>query len=592
MRISVIAKHPTWHTRALLEEAEKLSVDLSVQDISSKEEISGLGDIVIWRSASVSRNASQRSAAFQLLMKKRVFFNWATETLPQVTDKFFQQSYLKKKAPFIDPIPSFKFESKTALLCAIQDGIITYPFIQKPLRGAKGKGIHLITNSNDIESYCQVTNSFIYQPYIKNRGDYRALILGGKMLGVIRRQSVDGNFLNNISQGGVATNIDDPTLLKNIERIATTAACVFELTFCGVDIIEDLDGKLFFLEINTVPQWQGFQSATGVNVARELIRFCLSMAKRNETSLQNLIADYYWESLPFLESRKFTKFHFVSRLHLWNPNPRTQEEIEALRSWFLFGKEEAISTHLKKRFEEPFVLGPNSVERSLRTKYFSAYPSLAPYNKLLFARLFSASLYQEDLKKEVASIVSSESFVALYQQLLADHQALIGLSTHAINYLYLVNHFFLPKENVPRLDPSLLLRIGEDYFITKTSSMKLGIYYFTHCIIAASLFYSQKIDDHKKIYVQMLSHIEKMISEDFEALSLDTKLEFLICTRLLQITSPLERKIMDEASHSLSPFGNFLVDTFNANKEKQSSLAHSEHRNVLFLMASNQFYPA
>lgn len=587
MRISVVARKPTWHTDALIQEASKMGVSLSLQDISSPEDVDTLGDIVIWRSASISKDKSKRNAIFQkLLREKVVFFNRAIETLPSVTDKDFQQSYLKEKASFINTIPSLKFSSKNDLLLALNEGRLSYPFIQKPARGDKGTGVVLIRDKEALEKYCQDTLGNIYQRFIPNNGDYRALVLGGKMLGVIHRRPQADSYLNNISQGSIASAVTDTGLLKSIERIATTAACVFDLHFCGVDIIQDQEGNLCFLEVNTVPQWQGFQSATGVNVAQEIIRYSLALTQRSTKSLADLISDYYWESLPYFDSRKPVRFHLISRLHLWNQNDRTTKEIRGLRHWFFFGEENSIAENLRKKLSEPFVLGPNSIERKLRVTLLDKYPLVAGYNRLLFMRLFGKLLYKQDLGEDIRTIVPDEDFIRLYKELSVDYEAICGLATHALNYLYLTDHFFLSSKESERLDPTLLLAIGEKYFIEQLPSQptNLAIYYFTHCLIGASLFYSQNIIGHSDTYSKMLSLTEKLVAKNYNSLSLDTKFEFLICTRLLNTPSNIETKIMSEAQQSLSPFGNYLVDTLNETREKKSSLIHSEHRNVLFLM--------
>jgi glutathione synthase/RimK-type ligase-like ATP-grasp enzyme len=43
----------------------------------------------------------------------------------------------------------------------------------------------------------------------------------------------------------------------------------------GIDILEDLDGNLYFMEINTSAQWEGLELATGVDVSKIFIDECL-----------------------------------------------------------------------------------------------------------------------------------------------------------------------------------------------------------------------------------------------------------------------------------------------------------------------------
>jgi glutathione synthase/RimK-type ligase-like ATP-grasp enzyme len=48
------------------------------------------------------------------------------------------------------------------------------------------------------------------------------------------------------------------------------AARAVEIDYCGVDIIRDRDGKLYVLEVNSIPAWKGLQSVVAMDIAQAL----------------------------------------------------------------------------------------------------------------------------------------------------------------------------------------------------------------------------------------------------------------------------------------------------------------------------------
>jgi hypothetical protein len=90
----------------------------------------------------------------------------------------------------------------------------------------------------------------------------------------------------------------------------------------------------------------------------------------------------------------------------------------------------------------------------------------------------------------------------------------------------------------------------------------------------------------------MLARLEQIITEYFPHISLDNKLEFLVCARICSYQTPLFERIYIECEASLSPEGIFLVDTLNDNRlAGTKTFAGSEHRNVLFIMSGSPYTP-
>ena len=79
--------------------------------------------------------------------------------------------------------------------------------IMKTLEGSKGVGVLFIESEYQIESLVQLLYSqnenidLLLQEYIKTDYDIRVIVLGGKVVGVMKRQVVEGDFRSNVSQG-------------------------------------------------------------------------------------------------------------------------------------------------------------------------------------------------------------------------------------------------------------------------------------------------------------------------------------------------------------------------------------------------------
>lgn len=587
MKITVICKNSEWQVERLKEAAPKFGVDIDVRDIAEPGRIpENLGDVVLWRSSSLGGGVN-RFDMMNAILKKRPLINRCLAHLPQATEKAFQQECVRKKTKTIKCIPTFIFQSIQEIEAAIKNKTLRYPFIQKPNKGSKGRGVEFVRNGEDLRRVAKDINRQVYQNFINNSGDYRAFILGGRMLGAIKRTAQEGGFLNNLSRGGSAEAVTDPKILAKLRRIGTTVASIFELTLCGVDIIYNEEvGEYFFLEVNTVPQWKGFQEATGIDVAGEIIQYCKRMAGREKRPPLDIVSEEYQSQIHLLGDKKF---HFLSRLYLWSGNNFFKDKLNELQAQYSGNSEEGYRKRLKEIFTRIPEHGNRMVAKEARQAYFKKYPRLEPFLGLLFKNLFVREIYGTDLHIYIRELVSDEDLLDLKYALENDEEAMRILSTHAINYLYMLDDYLGTEKS--KTDPEKYLRIGTSY---PDESFELQIYFLTHCIIGASGFYSTAIKkDNLDIYILMLGHIEEIIRNHFKIISLDNKFEFLVCAKICGYKFGLEKNILLEAGRSLAPDGNFLIDIHNtkASPDERNDFVGSEHRNVLYIMSQTPFHP-
>lgn len=576
MRLSIIARQPTWHTDQLIEAGKKKGVEVEVVNIKSlnglTKKIEELGEVVLWRSSSLPIPLS-RSVFIKAATSKKPIFNDVIGDNPLVPFKFFQQK-LVNPLRTITGIPTYQFRSIKGLSEAIQKGFLKYPFVAKKNLSARGEGVYKITSIDQIAEHKINFKDFIFQNFVKNDGDFRILVLGGVALGIIKRTKGVDEFRNNISLGGTALDMKDLPEAEDLKNKAVSLASKFGLQFCGVDFIYDQEEKIYrFMEINTVPQWQGFSAATGVNVASKVIDYVMSLAERGTTP--QVVRNYYERFGDFLP--KPVAFHFWSRLWLYNKDTEARKRLDRLGDWYL-GRND-----IEKRINDLTTTTAHKDDPLTERKVnYQKHPKLLKYSSLLFWWLMAREVYGEDVSASIESVAPKTEILRLYQTVLTDKQAIKVLSSGATNLLYLAGEYL----NI-EIDTKGLFDLSETGKIeTDRENIKREFYFLSHLIIGETCFYTKKSLSNPDVCMEAIKKIEKMIKNSYFKISLDMKFELLVCCQIIGYKSDLVDIIEGEAERSLSPVGNFLVDTHNAWIHGFGhKFARSEHRNVLYLMS-------
>ncbi len=133
-----------------------------------------------------------------------------------------------------------------------------FPLIVKDIDASKGKNNFLVSSKTKIRDILldYPENSFVIQNFIPNDGDYRVLVYGRSIAGVIQRKRTSNKtHLNNTSQDGEAIFIDAVEFDDKFKKLAIKAASVFKRQIAGVDLIVDSKtNKISVLEVNNTPQ--------------------------------------------------------------------------------------------------------------------------------------------------------------------------------------------------------------------------------------------------------------------------------------------------------------------------------------------------
>lgn len=297
--------------------------------------------------------------------------------------------------------------------------------------------------------------------------------------------------------------------------------------------------------------------------------------------LSNSVYRYYFSHFDELTLDK--QFHFVSRLYAVCNDKQAKEKLLQLQAP-LIGNNTALQVLSTIQSGAMFPLLPGNAELlQARAPYIEKYPQLRDTSRLLYWSAMLSYAYQFESKEALTSLIPSDDLEDLYQDLLRDHSAVATLSTHAVNYLYVYKRFY-KHESGP--DPSLfstILSNQSHYDYSDPVQLRLAVYMVTHAIIADTVFYFEPVPkDHVIQHRNNLEQLETILTNRLDLLSLDTKLEFILCCKLVGRRSTLESDIINEVNSNISESGTFITSGNRMNDE--STVQNSEHRNALYLM--------
>lgn len=156
------------------------------------------------------------------------------------------------------------------------------PVIIKVARGTHGNGVVLAETRKAAKAVMQAFYvegvNFLVQEFIEESAgaDIRALVVGGRVVTSIKRQSLDDDFRSNTHQGGVGKAVK---LTEEEEKTAIKAARAMGLPVCGVDMMRSARGPLV-LEVNSSASIKTPETVTNRNVAEKIIEYVERNAKQ------------------------------------------------------------------------------------------------------------------------------------------------------------------------------------------------------------------------------------------------------------------------------------------------------------------------
>jgi RimK family alpha-L-glutamate ligase len=204
------------------------------------------------------------------ILNERSFDKWPS------LDKTTQ--YINLAAGSLPVVESLSFSSIDELK---KWSLNAYPYIAKDFIGSSGVGVFKISDESDLLDLLKKFNSnykvktLLFQRFLPKAEDLRVIVLGGKIVGAMKRTARPGSFLSNYSQGG---KVEAYKIGEDIEagRVALNTSKLFKLDYGGIDLMRNREGKWVVLEVNRACQFEGFEKSTGINVASKVIEYMVS----------------------------------------------------------------------------------------------------------------------------------------------------------------------------------------------------------------------------------------------------------------------------------------------------------------------------
>jgi len=159
------------------------------------------------------------------------------------------------------------------------------PAILKLIQGTQGVGVMIAHTLAEIEGILDTMKDLgqeiLLQEFIReSKGrDVRALVIGDRVVGAMRRKARAGEFRSNLHRGGEGQPI---TLTKEMAEVAVHAVSILGLELAGVDMLESRSGPKI-MEVNSSPGFEGLERATGLDIAGMIVDHALQFAAARAT---------------------------------------------------------------------------------------------------------------------------------------------------------------------------------------------------------------------------------------------------------------------------------------------------------------------
>ena len=196
-----------------------------------------------------------------------------SDAIDNVKDKLYSQQILGQSNL---PVPKTMLV-KHPINVELVEKNIKYPMIVKTLSGSYGSGVFMVEDRKQFRQLMKMAElsnaryNIIIQECIEDSlgKDLRVLVVNGKVVGCMMRQSVDGDFRANITRGGEAIpyQIDE-----DIEWIGGECARLLNLDIAGVDLLFN-EESYTICEVNSAPGFKGMEKYTKINVAEQMVDY-------------------------------------------------------------------------------------------------------------------------------------------------------------------------------------------------------------------------------------------------------------------------------------------------------------------------------
>lgn len=275
MHLGILSGSLGWHVQDVLRAAAETATKaewIDIGKLSSTDDLHSFDALLIrsFPSGSFEQTLFRLSLLYQAERAGQRIIN-SPASFEACIDKYATTSRLKSAGL---PVPdTICCQTMEAAMTAFE--VLGKDIVIKPLFGSEGKGIFRVTDADAAWrafSILHQLGAVMYlQKYVHHEGyDLRVLVLDGQILGAIRRTHPH-DWRTNLARGAIAEVI---TLSSKDELLSLQAAKCVGTIMAGVDILHSKEtDSSYLLEINGVPGWKGFATATGIDVASLLLKY-------------------------------------------------------------------------------------------------------------------------------------------------------------------------------------------------------------------------------------------------------------------------------------------------------------------------------
>lgn len=195
--------------------------------------------------------------------------------IERTVDKFYTSALLEAAGlPTPRTVVAERTQDAMAAFTELRDVIV------KPLFGAGGHGMVRVSDeeiAHRVFRALELERAVYYlQEAVPHEGrDVRAFVVGERVVAAAWR-CAEG-WRTNVAQGA---RVEGAELPPAWQELAIRASRAVAAEYAGVDLLPLRDGRVFVLEVNSIPGWQGLQTVTEVDVAGALVEHLESLVRR------------------------------------------------------------------------------------------------------------------------------------------------------------------------------------------------------------------------------------------------------------------------------------------------------------------------
>lgn len=292
MRIAILSRNKNLHSiRRLLQEAKRVGIECHVLDplecqlvVDGKQSkiLVGPHEAPSYDAVLPRIGASITSYGLAVVKHFEILGTYVVNSAKAIAGSRNKMTALQLLTEAGVKVPASVLSRTPRGLKAAVMAVKGMPVVMKVLEGTQGVGVMIVHTPVSLHSVLDTLRGLgqdvMMQEFLaKGAGrDYRAFVIGNRVIAAMARTAPAGEFRSNLHRGGQGDLVKLPV---SYQRAAIAAAHKMGLEIAGVDMMEGPKGPLI-LEVNSSPGFEGIEKATGLNVAAQMIAHIAKEARK------------------------------------------------------------------------------------------------------------------------------------------------------------------------------------------------------------------------------------------------------------------------------------------------------------------------